>query len=332
MTHSFRLYPAAVVLAIALIAVAPVAAQTFSAGTDGLNTMSGGSTQVDLASFPGAATALGSSIVGGTVVNLQGVSLGSGFGPSVDTVVTRGAIASGSGALGIIALNMASTSNVVLADGRQYKLQVCLSDTASPAGTISLTSTSGDGGTFNSSFQVIPKLVFTNASNPSDVLTVDCSVSGACNTLTVASSATGYAQTGGPNGFDPGSQGINTLPTGSQSVANCGGTHSVTINAPNGFYPGWTFTPGSSAAAGPGFRVTGMFDAARVTPSTAVSGTFRNTGTSDAHSASHKTLPPLDCRTAGFVPGSTAHPSTFAPSPISIAYCYAVAAPFHTID
>src|ERR1700753_2273293 len=89
MTHSFRLYPAAVVLAIALVAAAPVAAQTFSAGTDGLNTMSGGNTQVDLASFPGAATALGSSIVGGTVVNLQGVSLGSGFGPSVDHVVTR---------------------------------------------------------------------------------------------------------------------------------------------------------------------------------------------------------------------------------------------------
>jgi hypothetical protein len=288
-------------LAVLLVAVTPATAQTFAAGNDALNTTAGGASQVNLASFPAALTALGSSIVGGDVVNLQGVALNSGaMGPSVDTIVSRGAISGGAGSLTIVALNMASVSNLVLADGRQFSLQVCLSDTASAAGTINLTQIGGagasDGGTFNSSFPVLPKLVFTNASNHSDVLTLDCA-SGGCNTLTISSTSTAYAQTGGPNNFSPSAEGINALPTGSQTVANCSGTHTINLTAPGGFYPGWALSGGGDVrSSGQAFRVSRIVDAARVQPQAASGGgTFTNPGTLDGHSSSHKTVPPRDC-------------------------------------
>jgi hypothetical protein len=283
-------------LAVLLLVAAPAAAQTFAAGNDALNTMAGGNSQVNLASFPPALSALGAAIVGGDVINLQGVSLNSGaMGPSVDTIVYRGAIAGGGGSLTIVGLNMASVGNLVLADGRQFSLQVCLSDTAQSAGSITLAQANGDGGTFSSTFPVVPKLVFTNVSNPSDVLTIDCA-SGGCSTLTITSTGTGYAQTGGPNNFSPSAEGINTLPTGNQTVANCNGTHTINISAPGGFYPGWTLTSGGHVRnGGPAFRVSGELDAARVQPQASSGGTFTNTGTLDGHSSSHKTLPPVDC-------------------------------------
>ena len=316
-------------LAALLLAAAPAAAQTFAAGTDALNTLASGNSQVDLSSFPAALSALGSSIVGGDVINLQGASLNSSaMGPSVDTLVSRGAISSGAGSLTVLALNMASASNVVLADGRQYSLQVCLSDSAQTAGTIALTQIGGagesDGGTFNSSFAVLPKLVFTNVSNPSDVLTIDCA-SGGCSTLTISSSSTGYAQTGGPNSFNPSAEGINSLPTGSQTVANCGGTHSVTINAPGGFYPGWTLSSGGDAKSSGPFRISRVVDVARIQPQAPVGGgggTFTNSGTWDRHSASHKTQPPLDCFSPA-VPGGSAGGGVGIAIPTRIAYCVA---------
>jgi hypothetical protein len=318
--------PAALV--VLLLAAAPVAAQTFAAGTDALNTQASGSSQIDLSYFPAALTALGSTIVGGDVINLQGAALNSSaFGPSVDTLVVRGAIASGAGSLTIAALNMASSSNIVLANGQQFSLQVCLSDSAQTAGTIALTQTSGDGGTFNSSIPVLPKLVFTNVSNPSDVLTIDCA-SGGCDsgTLTVTSSATGYAQTGGPNNFSPSGEGINSLPTGNQTVNNCNGTHTVDILAPGGFYPGWTLSSGGDAVqgkAGRAVRTARAVDAARFQPMTAT-GTFNKTGTWDQHAANHKTFPPLDCQTAGLAP-SGARGGVGTSVTTRIAYCVAVA-------
>jgi len=313
------------VLALLLLAGLPAAAQTFAAGNDALNTQASGNTQVDLSQFPAVLTALGSTINGGDVINLQGVTLSSSMGPSVDTIVARGAISSGSGSLTIAALNMASVSNIQLADGRVYSLQVCLSDSAQTAGSISLTQTSSDGGTFNSSIPILPKLVFTNVNNSSDVLTIDCA-SGGCGTgLTVTSSATGYAQTGGTNNFNPSNEGINSLPTGNQTVANCGGTHTVNINAPGGFYPGWSLTQtgGAQPNGAAAFRVTGMFDAARSQPQATAGYTFSNTGTWDRHSASHKTQPPLDCYSGqGTSPGA-AHGAAVKPQLALRNYCIA---------
>ena len=174
-------------VAIALllvVAAAPLAAQSFPAGNDSWTTPADGQTQVNLNSFPGALTALGSPVVSGSTVNLQGSPLSTSQIGKADTLMARGAISGGSGSLSIIALNLASSSNVRLQDGRQYSLQVCASDTASPAGTITLTQANGDGGTFNSSFSVLPKLVFTNVNNPNDKVRIDCG-GGGCDPLTM---------------------------------------------------------------------------------------------------------------------------------------------------
>jgi hypothetical protein len=294
-------------LAMLALAAVPATAQTFAAGDDAFNTVAGGSTTVDVSQFPGALAALGSPIVGGNVISLKGVALNSSFGPSVDSIVARGAIASGSGSLTLAALNMASASNVVLQDGRQYALAVCLSDTAPSTGSISLTTTSGDGGTFNSSFNVIPKLVFTNVNNHNDVITIDCAAAG-CN-LNISSSNSGYANTGGPNNFSPSAEGINSLPTGNQTVANCAGTHTVNILAPGGFYPGWTFSSGGSSPNG--FRVSGVIDVSRQRPA-ATSGTFNPTGVNDNHAgAIHGTKPPRDCLGGLSPAGTGAAPQRF---------------------
>jgi len=309
----------AMALAMLALAAAPAAAQTFAAGDDAFNTVSGGSTTVDVSQFPGALAALGSPIVGGNVINLQGVSLSSSFGPSVDSIVARGAIASGSGSLTLAALNMASASNLVLQDGRQYSMAVCLSDTAASNGTISLTTTSGDGGTFNSSFNVIPKLVFTNVNNHNDVITIDCGVAN-CN-LNISSTNSGYVNTGGPNNFSPSAEGINSLPTGNQTVANCSGTHTVNILAPGGFYPGWSFSTGGSSPNGGAFRATGVIDASRQRP-LAASGTFKPVGLNDQHAgAIHGTKPPQDCLRSGVQPSDAGRVG--AKPQLAVRYCIA---------
>jgi len=310
----------AMALAMLALAAAPATAQTFAAGDDAFNTIGGGSTTVDVSQFPGALAALGSPINGGNVISLNGVSLSSSFGPSVDSVVARGAIASGSGSLTLAALNMVSASNLVLQDGRQYSMAVCLSDTAPSTGTISLTTTSGDGGTFNSSFNVIPKLVFTNVNNHNDVITIDCGAAH-CN-LNISSSGTGYANTGGPNNFNPSTEGINSLPTGNQTVANCSGTHTVNILAPGGFYPGWTFSSSGNSLSGGGFRVTGVIDASRQRPASS-SGGFKPSNNWDSHAgAIHGTKPPQDCLGGGVQPSDTGRVGGAAPQ-LAIRYCTA---------
>jgi hypothetical protein len=309
----------AMALAMLALAAVPAAAQTFAAGDDAFNTVGSGSTTVDVSQFPGALAALGSPIVGGNVINLQGVSLNSAFGPSVDSIVARGAIASGSGSLTLAALNMASASNLLLQDGRQYSMAVCLSDTAPSNGTISLTTTSGDGGTFNSSFNVIPKLVFTNVNNHNDVITIDCGAAN-CN-LNISSTGSGYANTGGPNNFSPSAEGINSLPTGNQTVANCSGTHTVNILAPGGFYPGWSFSSGGNGPNG-AFQATGVVDASRQRPSASSGGTFKPVGLNDNHAgAIHGTKPPQDCYRGGTLPSDAGRAG--ATPQLSVRYCIA---------
>ncbi len=303
-------------VALPLVAAMPLAAQTFSAGDDGWTTPSGGQTQVDLSQIPAALTALGSTIVGGDVINLQGNPLDTTHLGTIDTVLGRGAISSGGGALTIVALNLKSSSNVVLSDGRQYALQVCLSDDAQSAGSISLTQANGDGGTFSSSFAILPKLVFTNVNNSSDVLTVDCG-SGGCNTMTMTASNAGWVQTGGPGNFNPSTYGIDQIPSGNDTVANCGGTHTVSLNPANGFYPGWTASGGSGGSS---------IVVPRTTTFSAVGGGggFKPSPVGHNHStfAWHHVTPPQDCLQSA-QPVQQPNGLNNARPQLSISYCSA---------
>lgn len=282
------------IAALSLAAALPLAAQSFSAGNDGWSTPSGGETQVNLGNMQAVLNALGSPIVGGDTVNVQGSPLASSLG-SMDTIMARGAISSGSGSLQIIALNLVSSSNIELENGTVFSMQLCLSSTASPTGSITLDQTSGDGGTFSSSFEVLPKLVFTNVNNPSDVLTVDCA-SGGCDTITMTVSGADYAQTGGPNNFSPSAEGITPMPTGNVTVANCNGTRSVSLNGTAGFYPGWTLSTGGGGFASPPHRGKAQARARSIHMFAASGGTFNpspiNHGVGGAN---HTVKMPQDC-------------------------------------
>jgi len=313
--------PWALALALPLLAAMPLLAQTFSAGDDGWATPSGGQTQVDLGSMPAATTALGSPIVGGNVVNLQGQPLDSTHLGSIDTILSRGAIASGQGTLTIVALNLVSSSNLQLQDGRVYSLAVCLSDTASNSGSISLTQVNGDGGTFSSSFSVLPKLVFTNVNNPNDVLTIDCG-SGGCDPLTMSASNAGWVQTGGPSNFSPSAEGITPLPNGNDTVANCGGTHTLALVPAGGFYPGWSAGSGGQAGTR---AASSRGHASQATPFSASGGGISPSPVPHAHStyANHVVKPPQDClQVQRFSPnGAGARPQALA------RYCYSSVTP-----
>lgn len=273
-------------MALALVVAAvPLAAQSFAAGNDSWTTPADGQTQVNLNSFPGALRALGSPVVSGTTVNMQGNPLNTSSIGKADTILARGAIASGQGSLTIVALNLTSSSNVALQDGRHYSLAVCLSDTASSAGTITLTQANGDGGTFSSSFTVLPKLVFTNVNNPNDKVRIDCG-GGGCDPLTMSSSNSGWVQTGGPGNFDPSSKGIPNLPTGNVSVNNCDGSHTVNLSSRGSFYPGFSASTGFPPAP-PGERHTDL--------------------------AWHQPKPPNDCAPAGgAAPSSKTSPAAIS--------------------
>jgi hypothetical protein len=306
------------IVVLSLAAALPLTAQTFSAGDDGWTTPSG-ATQVNLGNMSAVMSALGSPIVGGDTVYVQGSALNSSSLGSMDTIMARGAIASGSGTLTIIGLNLVSSSNIELENGEVFSMQLCLSDTASPTGSITLTQVNGDGGTFASSFEVTPKLVFTNVNNHSDVLTVDCA-SGGCGTISMSVSGAGYAQTGGPGNFNPNNEGIPIMPTGNVTVANCGGTHTVSLNGASGFYPGWTETSGGSYAARPLHRRAKSQPVNMIMAATG--GTFNPSPINHGVAGSnHQVKPPQDC-----LPTQPSPPAgnALVPDAMSKPYCYKI--------
>jgi hypothetical protein len=222
------------------VVVAPAAAQ--GGGNDGWTTPGGGQTSVDLSQYPDV---LGSPVVGGPIVTLKGKPLDSRLG-TIDTLLERGDITwtdgTGRGSLRIVALSLESERDIVLQDGRAYHLHVGLSDTSAGTGSITLTRSNPDGGTFSSSFPVLPKLTFTNVSDPGDALTVDCA-SGGCPPLNMSSSNSAWVTSQGPSpgNFDPAAAGVTpiqsgiTLSNGYTTVGNTNGSFyaGITPNRPS---------------------------------------------------------------------------------------------------
>src|SRR5262249_9535439 len=118
-----------------------------------------------------------------TTVALSGQPIDSAHLGSVDTIVHRdsdvvlAAVGSvGSSNLEIKALRLVGSVSV---NGTTYDLKVCLSSFAGTAGsgTTTLTRSASDGGTFDSSFPVLPKLIFTPHAGGA-AKTVDCGATG----------------------------------------------------------------------------------------------------------------------------------------------------------
>jgi hypothetical protein len=90
---------------------------------------------------------------------------------------------------------------------------VALSEQGSGPGTITATRLTPDGGRFNSSFPVVPKLVFTDGSGKQVV--IDCGVASGCRSpFTLSLSNYCWVVAHGPNGFDPAAMGLTPIEGG----------------------------------------------------------------------------------------------------------------------
>lgn len=231
----------AAVLALALVGSAS-AQIVLRAGDDPFSTPGGGTTTVDLAGYP-IKEVFGAPVDGSTVVGLKGESLGpQSVLAGIDTIVRRPAdiVVNGStasGPLRLMALRLRSESPVSIG-GVPYTLRVFLSEFRSGivVGTLTVTFTNGDGGTFSSSFNVRPKLAFTDPSGRSTI--IDCGAiacgSGADLALTVSGAP--FTRSGGPGGFSPTSKGIRLLPAGVPVDADGNGTADFTTLASTNFF------------------------------------------------------------------------------------------------
>lgn len=207
-------------LVLAAVAI-PVSAQpiTVAPGNDGWVTPAN-SSQVDLSVFPISAFFGPGAVVSPTIVPLSGSPLDAANLGSIDTLLERYPPSvtfttfpeTHTLSVELKALRLKGQTTI---DGVTYNLVVALSETPSGAGTISATRLTADGGRFNSSFPVLPKLVFTEVGNPSNQVVIDCgSVTGCPSPLTLGASNVCWEVAHGPNNFDPNTKGITPIRAG----------------------------------------------------------------------------------------------------------------------
>lgn len=208
---------AGLVLAAAAV---PATAQpiTVAPGNDGWRTPAN-SSQIDLSVFPIQNFFGAGAVVNPVIVPLGGSPLSGALG-TIDTLLERYAPSVTFNAfpetrnfrVEIKGLRLTGQTTV---DGTTYDLVVALSEVASGVGTIRATRLTPDGGRFNSSFPVLPKLVFTEVGNPANQVVIDCGLVAGCPApLTLAATNVCWEVAFGPNNFDPATKGITPIGAG----------------------------------------------------------------------------------------------------------------------
>ena len=230
------------IAAVALLVASSAPAQKILAGDSGLTTPGGGRSNLDLSGFP-IEEVFGARLESNPVVSLKGESLGDGALDGIDTIVRRPTTidvssGSGSGPLTIVALRLVSESPVVIG-GKSYRLRVFLSEFRGDVkpGAATFNMVNADGGTFNSFFNVRPKLVFSNASGST---TIDCGavVCGDGTDLRMTAQGGSFTLSGIPGGMDPKAKGIKTLPAGLAVDGDGDGVAEVTTLASSNLFIG----------------------------------------------------------------------------------------------
>jgi len=239
---------------LSLALAVPSMAQIIKAGDDPLSTPGGGGSHVDLSSYP-IKQIFGAPVDGNPVVSLVGESLGPGPElAGIDTIMRRskdiviGSSGSGEGPLDIVALRLVSEKPVSIG-GVAYTMRVVLSEFHNniPSGKLSLRLANGDGGTFDSSFTIRPKLVFTSQEGREKTV-IDCGAvpCGPGSDLTMQASGVSFAIMGGPGKFT--GQGVKTLRAGILVDSDGNGTlDAATLASSNvsiGTRPVSPFNPG----------------------------------------------------------------------------------------
>jgi len=207
------------VAAIALLMASAASAQRILPGDDGLTTPGGGKTTLDLAGFP-IEKIFGAKVDGNSLISLRGESLGSGALDGIDTIVrrSRGVDVSGGGGTGpleIVALRLVGEAPVSIG-GKPYGVHIYLSEFRGDVkpGAVTFRMANADGGTFNSSFNVRPKLVFTGSDGKSTSIDCGAVVCGDGSDLKMSATAGNFTLSGIEGGMDPKAKGIKSLPAG----------------------------------------------------------------------------------------------------------------------
>ncbi|HUU83415.1 MAG TPA: hypothetical protein VM243_07925 [Phycisphaerae bacterium] len=102
----------------------------------------------------------------------------------------------------IVALSLVSTEPITVTqnggqDPELWHVEVCLSDTIPTLGTMTITKTHPDGGTFDSDFPVIPLFTFTRVSDSATV-ELNCGASDLCDDLVLQGEDNAWTILGGP--------------------------------------------------------------------------------------------------------------------------------------
>lgn len=232
-----------VAVIIALLVASSASAQKILAGDDGLTTPGGGSTQLDLSEFP-IQKVFGANLDGNSLVSLKGESLGSGALDGIDTIVRRSqgvdvTTGGGTGPLEIVALRLVSEAPVSIG-GTSYTLHVYLSEFRSDVkpGSVTFRMANADGGTFNSTFNVRPKLVFTSGDGKNT--TIDCGavVCGDGSDMKMSATGANFTLGGIPGGIDPKAMGIKSLPAGLEVDGDGDGVPELTTLGSSNLYIG----------------------------------------------------------------------------------------------
>ncbi|HEX4962598.1 MAG TPA: hypothetical protein VF173_17310 [Thermoanaerobaculia bacterium] len=308
-----RIRSAFIVLTLALAVAVPALAQpiTVAWGNDGWQTAAN-SSQIDLSIYPLAGLFGAGATFSPTVVSLSGSPLDSTNLGSIDTLLERPAPSvtyttypeTHTFPVALKAMRLRGTVTVIPSGGSPttYTLTVAVSEAGSGSGTITATRDQPDGGHFDSSFPVQPKLVFVSGSSR---LELDCGYTSACPTnITLSSTNNCWVVAHGPNNFDPASKGITNILAGIAVDGTFDGTNDyTTVGKKPAAATGLEFHPGYNPV--PPFNV--CTDVVH---------------THAVYSLHHQTKPPADCATTrSGLTGTVGSGGVFT----SKAYCLGIA-------
>ena len=237
------------------VAAAPALAQpiTVAPGNDGWLTPAN-SSQIDLSIYPLNTVFPPGTVINPLVVSLSGVPLNPAGIGSIDTLLERyppsvtfvNIPETHTFSVEIQALRLRGQT---LVNGQPFWVYVALSSVPSGPGTITATRLTPDGGRFNSSFPVQPKLIFINQGN-GNRLEIDCGLVAGCPANIVLSSSNNCWEVAfGPNGFNPATKGITPIAAGVGVDSDFDGLNDyTTVGRKRAGFPGLEFHVGYQPA------------------------------------------------------------------------------------
>lgn len=157
----------------------------------------------------------------------------------------------------IVALSLRSTQPITVTyNGGQnpelWDVRLCLSEAfAQTPGSITVTRTSQDGGTFDSTLPVIPKIIFSQQQFPFSQQVIDNPLLG----VTFSSTGSKWALAIPDGSLNPGALGIQQVPVGVDVDGDCNGSFELPTVGSTTFIPGMMDNGGGNFMCSPNEEV-----------------------------------------------------------------------------